>query len=58
MTDQTTDPGLMKIADQVFWDEFNQIERPGDRYIVIDSKNNTVVGQNIKLVMEKKKIRV
>ena len=58
MTDQTTDPGLMKIADQIFWDEFNQVEKTADRYIVIDSKSNTVVGQNIKLVTEKRKIRV
>ena len=58
MTNLATDPGLMKIADQVFWDEFNQREYPGDRYIVIDSKNNEVVAQNVKLVMEKKKIRV
>jgi len=57
MVDVKIDPGLMKVADRVFWDEFNQIERPADRYIVIDSKNNTVVGQNIKLVTEKK-IRV
>ena len=53
-----TDPGLMKIADQVFWDEFNQIEKPADRYIVIDSKNNKVVAQNVKLVQGMKKIRV
>lgn len=58
MTDQTTDPKLMKVADQVFWDEFNQVEKQPDRYIVIDSKNQTVVGQNLKLVTEKKKIRV
>ncbi|MBP9669832.1 hypothetical protein KBD75_00340 [Candidatus Woesebacteria bacterium] len=53
-----TDPGLMKIADQIFWDEFNQVEKTADRYIVIDSKNQTIVGQNLKLVTEKKKIRV
>lgn len=58
MTDQAIDPGLMKIADQVFWEEFNQLERPGDRYIVIDSKNEKIVSQNIRLVMEKKKVRV
>lgn len=52
------DPGLMKAADQIFWDEFNQTEKTADRYIVIDSKNNTVVSQNVKLVTEKKKIRV
>ena len=58
MTDQKIDPGLMRVADQVFWDEFNQADRPGDRYIVIDSKNQKVVGQNVKLVSEKKKVRV
>ncbi|MEI8232917.1 MAG: hypothetical protein WCG44_04200 [bacterium] len=58
MTDQTIDPGLMKVADKVFWEEFNQVERPADRYIVIDSKNNKVVAQNIKLVQGMKKVRV
>jgi len=58
MTDQVIDPGLMKVADRVFWDEFNQVERPGDRYIVIDSKDNKVVAQNIKLVQGMKKVRV
>lgn len=58
MTDNKTDPGLMKVADKVFWDEFNQTEKTADRYIVIDSKNNKVVAQNVKLVTEKKKIKV
>ena len=58
MADAKTDPGLMKQADEVFWDEFNQIDRPGDRYIVIDSKNKTVVSQNARLIRETKKVRV
>ena len=58
MAGKKTDPGLMEIADQIFWEEFNQIDKPADRYIVIDSKNQKVVGQNVKLVTEKKKIRV
>lgn len=58
MTDNKTDPGLMKVADKVFWDEFNQVEKQPDRYIVIDSKNKQVVSQNVKLVTEKRKIRV
>lgn len=58
MRGKKTDPGLMEIADRVFWDEFNQTEKPADRYIVIDSKNNTVVTQNARLVREVKKVRV
>lgn len=58
MTDQATDPGLMKVADKVFWDEFYQTEKHADRYIVIDSKNNKVVAQNVKLVQGMKKIKV
>lgn len=58
MTAQKTDPKLMKQADEIFWDEFNQIEKPSDRYIVIDSKNNKVVSQNARLVREVKKVRV
>ena len=48
----------MKMADQAFWDEFNQTEKPADRYIVIDSKDNKVVAQNVKLVQGMKKVRV
>lgn len=57
-TNQATDPGLMKMADNAFWQEVNQREYPGDRYIVIDSKNNKVVVQNVKLVQGMKKVRV
>lgn len=58
MNDNKIDPGLMKVGDRVFWEEFNQKERPGDRYIVIDSKNNTVVAQNVTIVTQKKKVLV
>lgn len=58
MTDTKTDPGLMKIADEIFWAEFSQWENPGDRYIVVDSKNQVVVSQNARLATAKKKIRV
>jgi hypothetical protein len=59
MTDNDkTDPSLMQASDQLFWEEFNQMDHPGDRYIVIDSKNNTVVTQNARLVREVKKVRV
>lgn len=58
MANYKTDPDLMKLADQIFWEEFNQAEKPVNRYIVIDSKNDKVVAQNAKLVSEKKKVRV
>ena len=57
-TNQATDPGLMEVADRVFWEEFDQREYPGDRYIVIDSKDQKIIGQNVRIVTEKKKIRV
>jgi hypothetical protein len=58
MAGKKTDPALMEVADQVFWEEFNQTDKPADRYIVIDSKNNTVVTQNARLIREVKKITV
>ncbi len=58
MTDQKVGAKLMKMADELFWDEFNQVERAGDRYMVIDSKNQTVVGQNLRLIRDKKKVLV
>lgn len=58
MSNNKIDPKLMKVGDSVFWDEFNQRDNPGETYIVIDSKNQTVVGQNLKLITQKKKVRV
>ncbi len=58
MAKQKTDPGLMKVGDQVFWDEFNQLDQPADRYVVVDSKNQNIVVQNARLVREIKKVRV
>jgi hypothetical protein len=58
MASKKTDPRLMKIADQVFWEEFYQRESPGDRYVVVDSKNQKIVVQNARLVREAKKVRV
>lgn len=58
MSDYKTDPTLLKIADQVFWEEFNQLDRPADRYVVVDSKNQKIVVQNARLVREVKKVRV
>ncbi len=57
-TNSQIDPRLMQAGDQVFWEEFNQRENPGDRYVVIDSKNNKVVVENVKLIRDKKKVRV
>ena len=48
----------MQAGEKIFWEEFNQLEYPGDRYIVIDSKKNEVIVQNAKLLRDKKKIRV
>lgn len=58
MSNGTVNAQLMKIADEAFWDEFYQIDRAGDRYIVVDSKNQKIVGENLRLVKEKKKVRV
>jgi hypothetical protein len=51
------DPVLMEVGDQVFWEEFNQRERPGDRYVVLDTKKSEVVAQNVKLVRDMKRVK-
>lgn len=51
------DPVLMEVGDQVFWEEFNQRERPGDRYVVLDTKKSEVVAQNVKLVREMRQVK-
>lgn len=52
-----TDSVLMEIADQVFWEEFNQRENPGDRYVVLDTKKSEIVAQNVKLIREMRKVK-
>lgn len=51
------DPVLMKVGDSVFWEEFNQRENPGDRYVVLDTKKQEVILQNVKLVREMKQVK-
>lgn len=51
------DPVLMEVGDQVFWEEFDQRERPGDRYVVLDTNKSEVVAQNVKLVREMKQVK-
>lgn len=51
------DPVLMQVGDQVFWEEFNQRENPGDRYVVLDTKKSEIVVQNVKLVRDMKRVK-
>jgi len=53
----SVDPILMKVGDQVFWEEFNQRENPGERYVVLDTKKSEVVAQNVKLVRDMKRVK-
>ncbi|MFH2019272.1 MAG: hypothetical protein ABII80_01525 [bacterium] len=52
------DPDLMKAGEQAFWEEFEQLDQPEQRYVVVDTKKNEVVVENVRLIREKKKIRV
>ena len=51
------DPVLMDIGDQAFWEEFNQRENPGDRYVVVDTKKQEVLAENVRLVRHMKKLK-
>lgn len=53
----TIDPILMDIGEKAFWEEFNQREYPGDRYVVIDAKKQEVVAENVRLVRDMKKVK-
>lgn len=53
----TIDPILMDVGDQAFWEEFNQREAPGDRYVVVDTKKQEVVVENVRLVRDMKKLK-
>jgi hypothetical protein len=48
---------LMKVGDQVFWEEFNQREHPGERYVVLDTKRGVVIAENVKLVRDMKRVK-
>ncbi|HBD01957.1 TPA: hypothetical protein DCZ17_00360 [Candidatus Collierbacteria bacterium] len=52
------DPALMEQGEEAFWEEFNKTDKPGDRYVVVDTKKQEVVVENVKLVREMKKIKV
>ena len=47
----------MQVGDLVFWEEFNQRENPGERYVVLDTKKSEVVVQNVKLVRDMKRVK-
>ncbi|KKU44536.1 MAG: hypothetical protein UX63_C0033G0009 [Microgenomates group bacterium GW2011_GWB1_46_7] len=47
-----------KQGEEAFWEEFNKTDKPGDRYVVVDTKKQEVVVENVKLVREMKKIKV
>ncbi|MCE7897712.1 MAG: hypothetical protein DPW11_01435 [bacterium] len=51
------DPVLMEVADQVFWEEYNQRDNPGERYVVLDTKRQEIVVQNVKLIREMRKVK-
>lgn len=48
----------MKAGEQAFWEEFEQLDQPEQRYVVVDTKKNEVVVENVRLIKGKKKIRV
>lgn len=47
----------MEVADQVFWEEYNQRDNPGERYVVLDTKRQEIVVQNVKLIREMRKVK-
>ncbi len=51
------DPILMEVGDQVFWEEYNQRDYPGERYVVLDTKKQEVVVQNVRLVRDMKRVK-
>lgn len=49
---------LMKMGEEMFWEEFNSQEKSDNRYIVIDTAGEELIVSNAKLTKKKKKIRV
>ena len=49
---------LDKIAEQVFWDEFNQRRYEEERYIVVNTRTGDVLVKNARLTKEKKVTKV
>lgn len=52
------DPKMMQAGEKAFWEEFYERDNPGDRYIVVDTKQHEIIVQNAKLVRGMKKIKV
>lgn len=52
------DPDLMMAGEKAFWEEFEQLDLPEQRYVVVDTKKNEVVVENVRLIKNKKKVKV
>lgn len=49
---------LMKMGEEMFWEEFNSQENSESRYIVVDTTGGELIVSNARLTKKKKKIRV
>lgn len=58
MANRKVDPTLMKAGEEAFWKEFDQLDRPEERYYVVDKASGEIIVHNARLVTEKKKVRV
>lgn len=48
----------MKAGEEAFWKEFDHLDRPEERYYVVDKASGEILVENARLSKDKKKIRV
>ncbi len=58
MVGKKVDPTLMQAGEDVFWKEFEELDRPEERYYVVDKATGQILVENARLTKGKKKVRV
>jgi hypothetical protein len=58
MANKKMDPTLMKAGEEAFWKQFDEADRPEERYYVVDKKTGDILVHNARLTKEKRKIEV
>lgn len=58
MAAKKVDPTLMKAGEEAFWDRIEELDKPEERYYVIDKATGEIIVQNARLTRGKRKIKV
>lgn len=59
MKTKITQTTLMKAGDEMFWDHLDTLSgQAGERYMVVDKTNQTILVSNAKLLKKKERVEI